>query len=76
MSFRPRTAEQIFLANVLVRVVEGHLLRRKVRQSLRLRPGYSFLWKPTLEKLDRRIDFLARQCVIHSNNGVKEADNV
>ena len=65
MSYRPKTAEQIFLTNILVRVVEVHILRRKVRQILR-GPCAEEFWQLKLEKLDNRINLLTSA---YDNNG-------
>jgi len=67
MAYKPKTAEQIFLSNILIRVVECHLLRRKVREVVR-NPLASAIWREKLERLDDRIDLLART---YDNNGGK-----
>lgn len=72
MSYKPRTAEQIFLANVLIRVVELHLLRRKVRAVIRAptTPFHQAIkGNGTLEKLNDRIALLTRQCDQHKLTG-------
>lgn len=60
MAYKPKTAEQIFLSNILIRAVECHLLRRKVRQIIRLPHAHTAAWNEKLEMLDNRIDFLTR----------------
>ena len=65
MAYRPKTAEQIFLRNVLIRIVECELLRRKVR-CITNNPDAPEIWKMKLEKLDNRIDLLTSA---YNNNG-------
>jgi len=65
MAFKPKTAEQILLSNVLIRIVECELLRRKVR-CITNNPDAPEIWKMKLEKLDNRIDLLTSA---YNNNG-------
>lgn len=72
MAYKPKTAEQIFLANVLIRVVENHLLRRKVRGIIQSKaePFHSMLvGGRALERLDDRIALLTRQYNQHKLEG-------
>lgn len=69
MAYKPKTAEQIFLSSTLIRLVENHLLRRKVREVTR-NPLASAIWKEKLDRLDNRIDLLARTYDTHGRQYV------